>query len=391
MYKLLLKSKKVNTLTYIYLATFFLAFHYYLTTYINSSFLKQYANTYTIGLIYATSSIVSIILFLYSSKFLERFGSYYTMLWVAGLDVVFLTSLIASHNSFWVILFFIAHSSINPLILLNLDNFLESSSENAGTGRIRGIFLTLMNMTAVMSPIIVGSILTEGSFSSIYILSILTLLPLIYIVARRFKNLKDNNYHHIHLENSVRTFIENKDIRNIYISNLLLQIFYSWVVIYVPIYLHETLGFDWQQLGLMISIALLPFVTLEIPIGTLADKKFGEKEILILGFIVTAIGLCIMTFVHGNNFILWTIILLIARMGASLIEITTESYFFKQINSANQNLISTFRTAGPMGYILGPLLGSILLIFIDQRYTFLILGGIMLSGIAVALRIKDTK
>lgn len=312
------------------------------------------------------------------------------MTWVVGIDIALLGILIASRDVFWIVSIFTLHNAVNPIILLNLDNILENSTNNNVTGRMRAIFLTLMNMTAVVSPIIVGSILTEASYKTIYILSALALFPLLYIIIRRFKNINDNNYHHPYLTNSIQTFLENKNIRNIYISNLLLQIFYSWVVIYAPLYLHENLGFNWQQIGLMISIALLPFVLLEIPVATLADKKLGEKELLITGFIITTFSLFAITLTTIPSFIIWTSILLMSRVGASLIEITTESYFFKQINSSNQNLISTFRTAGPLGFIIGPIIGSALLIILSYQFIFAILGVIMLSGIYFGSRIKDS-
>ncbi len=391
MYKLLIKSKKINVLTYIYFATLFLSFHYYLVTYINSSFLQQYVGNSDVGLIYTASGIISILLFLLSGRILSRFGNYKTTIWVACLDIILLISLVLSKEIFWIVTIFTLHNSINPLIMLNMDNFLESSSKNTKIGQIRGIFLTVINMIAVVSPIIVGSILVEGNFKILYMLSAIALLPLIYIITRYFKKIRDDNYHQTHLANGVKTFLKNKDIRNIYISSLFLQIFYSWIIIYAPIYLHEQIGFNWQQIGLMISIAVLPFVLLEIPIGNIADKKLGEKEILITGIAVVAIGLIAMSWTISANFLAWSIILLISRSGACLMEITTESYFFKHINPSNQNLIGAFRTTGPLGYIIGPIIGSFLLVFIDYRYIFAIFGVLMLLGIKFALSIKDTR
>ena len=391
MYKLLLKSKKINVLNYIYIATLFLSFHYYLTTYVNSSFLQQFVGNRSVGLIYTITGVISIFLFVISGRILERFGSYKMMLWIACIDIALLISLVVAREVFWVVTIFTIHNSINPLLLLNLDNFLESSSRTEEMGQTRGMFLTVMNIIGVASPVIVGSILVEGNFRTLYLISAIALLPLIYIVFRYFKKIKDNNFHHIHLTGGVQTFLKDKNIRNIYLSNLMLQIFYTWVVIYVPIYLHNTIGFNWQQIGLMISIALLPFVLLEIPVGKLADKKLGEKEILIAGMIITSFSLMLISTTIDANFMIWAMILLISRIGASLMEITTESYFFKHINASNQNLIGAFRTAGPLGLIIGPIIGSFFLMCLDYRYIFAVFGFIMLIGLKFALTIKDTR
>jgi MFS family permease len=391
MYTPILKSRKVNVFSYIYLVTLLLSFHSYFITYINSSFLQQFIGQNKVGILYAVGAIINIFILLKISRILEKFGNYVTMLWVSSLEIMTLVILATTQSIVLVIIAFILHQTMNSILLLSLDEFLESASDDKKTGYIRGIFNTLISVTSVVSPVIVGSILAQSNYSSVYIFSALFLLPLIFIVGKKFKKLKDNEYHKIHISGGIQTIAKDKNLRNIYLSNLLLQIFYSWMVIYIPIYLHESLGFSWQQLGLMISIALLPFVLFEIPVGTLADRKLGEKEILITGFVIISIGLFAMTLNGTSDFILWTAILFFSRIGASFVEITSESYFFKHININNQNLLSVFRTTWPMGYVLGPLAGSIALIFIDERYMFLALGLIMLLGIKFASSIRDTR
>jgi len=205
-YKLLIKSKKINVLTYIYIATLFLSFHYYLTTYINSSFLYQFVGNRGVGLIFTATGIISIFLFLLSGRILERYGSYKMMLWVACFDIFLLISLVLSKDVFWIVTFFTLHSSINPLLILNLDNFLESSSNVKKMGETRGIFLTVMSTVGVISPIIVGSILVEANFATLYLIAAVVLLPLIYIVFRYFRKIKDNNFHQNNMLHLVMNF-----------------------------------------------------------------------------------------------------------------------------------------------------------------------------------------
>lgn len=384
-------KRKFNVLNYIYFVTLFLSFHSYFIGYINSSFLSQYIDKSLVGLIYALGSIVNILILLKISNLFEKFGNYKTMLCIASIDLLTLIVLATSQNPLLIIGTFILRNATGSILLLSLDNFLESASSKEKTGYVRGVFNTLVSLTAAVSPVIVGSMLTESSYQSIYLFSALFMIPLIIIVAKRFKRLKDNEYHHVHLGGGIKTMLEDKDLKNIYGANVLLQIFYSWMVIYVPIYLHQVIGFSWQELGLMISFALIPFIILEIPVGTLADKKTGEKEILILGFVVLIISLFGMSFISGKSFIVWTLVLFLSRVGASLVEITSESYFFKKINLSNENLISIFRTAWPVGLVMGPIIGSLFLLTLDQRYSFALLGIVMFLGIKFGLAIKDTK
>jgi MFS family permease len=177
------------------------------------------------------------------------------------------------------------------------------------------------------------------------------------------------------------------------LANFLLFFFYSWMTIYTPLYLHKNMGFSWTEIGIIFSIMLLPFVFIQFPLGRLADKKWGEKEILSVGFIVIAIATGLISFINGHSMVLWAIILFITRLGAATIEIMCDTYFFKKVDSLDTNIISFFRMVGPIAYIFGPLLATILFTFFDFKiqYLFLILGLIMLFGLKFSLSIKDTK
>jgi MFS-type transporter involved in bile tolerance (Atg22 family) len=81
------------------------------------------------------------------------------------------------------------------------------------------------------------------------------------------------------------------------------------------------------------------------------------------------------------------------RVGASLIEATSESYFFKHTNGDDNALISFFRITRPLSYVLGALLGSITLyLFNDQmQFLFMVLAFLMIPGFFFTLKLKDTK
>jgi len=164
------------------------------------------------------------------------------------------------------------------------------------------------------------------------------------------------------------------------------------MVIYMPIYLHDHIGFDWKTIGIMFTIMLLPFFLLEMPLGKLADKKFGEKEILNLGFLITGVSTASLAFMTSNNVVLWAVLLFITRIGASMIEVSSETYFFKKIDGDNANILNLFRVLRPLAYVLSPIIASILLIFIGMNYLFIVLGIIvMVGGISIEMNLKDTK
>jgi MFS family permease len=136
---------------------------------------------------------------------------------------------------------------------------------------------------------------------------------------------------------------------------------------------------------------LLPFLLFQIPLGRLADKKYGEKEILILGFVIISISTIMIPYLTEANFLVWTTILFITRLGASFIEISAESYFFKHVSISNINLIGLFRMTRNLPYVIVPALVSLAFLFVDYKYIFLILGIIMLLGLRYAFKLQDTR
>jgi MFS family permease len=165
------------------------------------------------------------------------------------------------------------------------------------------------------------------------------------------------------------------------------------MTIYTPIYLHTNLGLPWSSIGIIFSIMLLPFVFVQFPAGKLADAILGEKEILSVGFIIMALATTTIFFIDSKSILVWALILLGTRVGAALVEIMCDVYFFKKVDNKNANLISFFRMSRPFAYIISPLVVAIILsVFgLDLKSLFLILGFLMFFGLRYSLAIVDTK
>lgn len=169
-----------------------------------------------------------------------------------------------------------------------------------------------------------------------------------------------------------------------------LEFFYTFMTIYTPLYLHTVLGFEWSVIGVIFAVALVPFLFLQWPAGKLADLFIGEKEILIVGFLFVGFSLLFMPFL-GAGVIVWATVLFCSRIGASLIETMTDSYFFKHVNAEDAGLLSIFRLTRPASVILGSAAGAIALNFLSFDKLFYILAVVAFFGLKEALLIRDTK
>jgi len=383
-----IKSKLIS----VYWSGILLTFHYALIIYINSSFLGTFFSATVLSLIYTTGAILSIIVFSNISKLLQYVGAFRITVISIILEGIAVLGLALFQNPKLAVVLFLIHTITIPIIFFGLDLFLENiSKDESETGRIRSTYLTFSNVMFVIAPIIVGFLLGAGNYPKIYLLSSIFLLPLVILITKYFKDFPKQTISKIDLLSTIKRLFRNSDLKNVTIIQGALQLFYAWMVIYTPIYLHQHIGFEWSQIGLIFTIMLLPFILFEMPIGRLADLKMGEKEIMIIGLLIMGLASGSIFFITEANFILWASVLFITRIGASFVEITTESYFFKHVTDRDTGIISFFRMTRPVAYIIAPLIGAISLAILDYRSSFLILGTIMILSIWFGLKIKDTR
>ncbi len=391
--KQLLHKQRVHTRFVMYILSFLFTLHYALPVYINSSFLNLFTSEKYVGIIYIVASILAILVFFSIPRILQKHGNYRTICVLLTVEIISLLGLAFSKNVLLIVPAFIASFIAVALINFNMDIFLENFSSSKNMGKARGFFLTSSNSAWIVAALLTSFILTDGDYWKIYLSAAVLIVPVFFLLSSNLKDFKDPVYAEVPVIKTLKEIWANKNIFDSFMVSFLLQFFYAWMTIYTPIYLHEHLLFSWQQIGIMFSIMLLPFVITELPLGKLADNRFGEKEIMSIGFIIIAISTGIVSFIQGNNFFLWTAILVITRIGASMIEIMSETYFFKKVDGSRANLISFFRTLRPLAYIISPALAIILFSIpgFQFQYIFVILAIIMFFGLRYSLSLEDTR
>jgi predicted MFS family arabinose efflux permease len=201
----------------------------------------------------------------------------------------------------------------------------------------------------------------------------------------------DPAYETVRVRDLCSSTITNKDISTVMLAQFLLQFFFTWAVIYFPLYFATVVGLSWETIGHIIAVGLFAFVIFEYPIGVMADRHWGEKEMMALGFTVLAIASSSLFYMEHASVAAFMCLMFFSRFGASLVEVTTESYFFKQVKGHDSNLISLFRLMRPLGNLIGALAGSVALLFFPLSFTFVLLGLVMASGAFITLRLTDTK
>jgi len=377
----------------IYLVAFLFTLHLALPIYINSSFLNTFLTEGAIGIVYAFAAGLTLFALSQYPKVLSRIGNYKTMFWLFATQTALLTTLAFVSSPLVIIPVFILTQILIALGFFNLDVFLERYSRDETTGVLRGIMLTAISVAIFLGPLLAGIILADGDFGKIYLFSAMLILPIFFLMMHGLRTFKDPVYDHKHILARMKQVFfaqhPNDQIRHAVVANLLMRFFFSWMVIYTPIYLNQYMGFSWGEIGIILPIALLPFILFELPIGHIIDRRGNEKNIMSFGFLITAFFTASLFFVTETSLVVWAALLFGTRIGMSLVEIGSESYFFKHVDSGDTNLLSIFRDARPLAWLLGPLLGSILLAIFSMQFLFLALSLVMLYGTWTSARMKQ--
>jgi len=382
------QSKMLNTL---FLSNVFFSLHYALIIYVNSSLLNNYFDETHISSLYIIGSIFTTILLIYASRILEKIGSYRFLTYVLFLELLSTIGLFISATPFLVGLYFLIHHIVVSLIYFNMDIYIEKASPNKTlTGSIRATYMTIANLAIIIGPTIVSFLVIGKNYDHVYMVSSIFLLPIFYLILK-LKNIKIDALKHIDLRQTIAEYAANRNLYNIFTAGFLLQLFYAFMVVYMPIYLSNYIGFSWSEIGIIFTIMLLPFVLFELPIGELEDDKYGEKEFLTIGLIVMGLSCIFIAFVTVKVFWIWATILFISRIGASFVEVSTESYFFKQVTSEKTDIISFFRITRPVSFIVAPIIATLVFQFIPFQYLFLVVGILMIIGVRYSLALKDTR
>jgi MFS family permease len=322
---------------------------------------------------------------------LRRFGNYKTAMVLISVQILVFYGIIFSKSATAIIPLFILALVVVNLIGFTLDIFLEKSSDADHVGAIRGNYMTVTNSAWVLGPLLGGMLILGNDYKGIYVAAFGLLFPLLYLIKKNFSRFVDPIYPKITFRETILSVVKNKDISRLWIINISLQVFYAWMTVYTPIYLSKNLGFDWDQIGIIFTIMLIPFVIVQIPLGKLADKKFGEKEIMAIGYIIMGISTAALAFCTSKNVALWAIILFITRLGAAAVEIMIETYFFKKVDQKDSEILGAFRVTRPLSFFIAPLLTIIGLVFVPESYLFVLLGALCLLTVIPIARIKDTR
>ena len=341
------------------------------------------------GLVYAVASLGAILATLTAPYALKKFGVHKFLVFLIGLDALSVLTFTLSESGSLIVVSFILGMAINTLIVFALDELLKIFSDNAGLGGIRGTYLAIGSSAWVISQVL---LFLSGNLAlrAIYLIAFFIMAALFLLSLFALRKVPDPAYDRLKSLRYVRKFFKNKNLSRAYRINLILQFFFSIMVIYTPIYLSAHLGFSWREIGAIFAVMLLPFVILPFHVGRYEDK-IGERRMLMLGFFIAGMASISLFFLEKPDLASWAIMLFLTRVGAATTEVSSDTYFFKHIKPENEEWIGVYRTAPGTAYILAPLAALLIFSLVPSfKFIFPLLGAVMFYGVYLSSTIKKS-
>ena len=382
-----LDENKIKLVTFV---TFLMGFAQAILIYVMSTYFKLSIGTENVGVFYAISYVVFLIILLNLHKFVRVLGKsnvfYFSLL--TKLFVIF--GLILVEPSKIGILLMIFYIILGHIEWVALDFIIEEVSTDKMSGRIRGMHLTILNTGFLFGPFVSTYFLDKINFHGVFIFSLIFNIFVFIFALIGFRNVNKKFEQKLRISDILRKVLARKNIMRIYYISFVLEFFYALMIIYTPIYLRD-LGFSWGEIGKIFTVMLIPFVIFQYPAGLLADKKIGEKELLSFSILIVGISTMSIYFIGAGSVIGWSLILFATRIGASLVEILRDSYFYKRIDCRDVDIIDFFRTSLPAAYIFATILSSFVFLFLPIKFIFVLTGLIVFSALWPAFHLTDNK
>ncbi len=359
-------------------------------TYVLSSYLSGFVKESSIGAFYALGAVLTFVALALAPRMFRASGTLPVAVVAAFLILLSLFEFAFPVSVWSVLAAYLSYSVSVGLLFLAIDLFYESRSANRETGAVRGAVFALSNLAFFAVPLALSFLLTDGNYSVAFVAG-MGVMALSTGVLLSLRGYRDRRHVRTSLRKAVGHVFRKKELAMTFLVGFLLKFSSALIMIYVPIYLHNYLGFVWTDIGRILAFMLVPSMLLNVPLGKLSDSLFGEKEFITIGFTILGLATASLTFLDGRP-IVWAAVLFVLRSGAGMIEVMVDTHFFKRISAADADVMSLFRNSNQVAYLAVAAISSGLLFLFPMRSLFLVLGMLILViGVPAALSIRDTR
>ena len=273
----------------------------------------------------------------------------------------------------------------SSLLWLTSWAYIFSYTDREVKGKETGFFSDMNDLASAVSPIIGGLASVLSFFLPFYILS-LTSFAAFLIVTLRLRETPRLQKVPLRLQlarlsGHLRDSRFKKTVYLIVVFYALINVYYSFISVFL-----NGEGISIPLIGVILTVALLPAVALEVPIGHLVDSH-GIRKTLSAAVVLTTVTALLMPLSSGFYY---TVIVVTAfTVSYTVIFIALYSRMSDVMRQDKLTMTGAMATFKDLGYTIGPLLAGSAAELVGMRGTFLLTGGAFVLLLPVALLLRD--
>ncbi len=252
-------------------------------------------------------------------------------------------------------------------------------------GKETGFFSDMNDLASALSPVLGGFVALVSLVWPFYVLSVTSLAA--FAVVTVF--LKETP---VPVAGSFRSQAaalgryarDPRFLRTIY----LVVVFYALINVYysfLALFLNQE-GIPVAVIGVLLTVALVPAVALEVPVGNLIDRH-GIRKTLSVAVALTAATALLLPW--SSDPLIVAAIVTAFTVSYTMIFIALYSRMSDILREDKVAMTGAIATFKDLGYTLGPLLAGFLMIVLSMQLVFVLVGAAFLALLPVAVRLRD--
>ena len=263
--------------------------------------------------------------------------------------------------------------------------YIFSYTERASKGKETGFFSDMNDLASAVSPVVGGLVSIVSFFFPFYILSGTSFAAFVVItvflkeIPRPEKASLKLQF--AKLSGHMRESMFVKTVFLIVVFYALINVYYSFLSVFL-----NGEGLSIPLIGVILTVALAPAVSLEVPMGSLVDRR-GIRRTLSIAVVLTAATAVLIPL--SRDFYYIAVVVTAFTVSYTMIFIALYSRMSDVMQKDKVAMTGAIATFKDLGYTVGPLLAGFLIEALGMTNTFYIVGAGFILLLPVALVMHD--
>jgi len=289
-------------------------------------------------------------------------------------------------NSFLLLLIVsVARGVASSFLWLTSWAYVFAYTEKKAKGKETGFFSDMNDLASALSPIVGGLVAILSFFLPFYLLSLTSLIAFAVVSLYLKETPKPEKASlKVQMSTLVRYMRNSRFAKTVF----LIVVFYALINVYysfLSVFLNGE-GIPIPLIGVILTVALLPAVAFEVPMGNLIDRHGVRKTLVIAASLTVLTGVLIP---FSSNLYYTLAIVTAFTVSYTMIFIALYSRMSDIMGESKTAMTGAIATFKDIGYTLGPLIAGTLMGFTSIGNTFFVTGASFALLIPIALLLHD--